>query len=35
MLLHVGDVVKMRKSHPCGNDLGRIPFVGSGGKMRG
>lgn len=34
MLLHVGDVVKMRKSHPCGNDLWRITFVGSDVKMR-
>ncbi len=34
MLLHVGDLVKMRKSHPCGNDLWRITFVGSDIKMR-
>ena len=34
MLLHVGDLVKMRKSHPCGNDLWRITFVGSDVKMR-
>ena len=34
MLLHVGDIVKMRKSHPCGNDLWRITFVGSDIKMR-
>ena len=33
MLLHVGDIVKMRKSHPCGNDLWRITFVGSDIKM--
>ena len=34
MLLNVGDLVKMRKSHPCGNDLWRITFVGSDIKMR-
>ena len=34
MLLHVGDIVKMRKQHPCGNDLWRITFVGSDIKMR-
>ena len=34
MLLHIGDLVKMRKSHPCGNDLWRITFVGSDIKMK-
>jgi hypothetical protein len=34
MLLNVGDIVKMRKSHPCGNDLWKITFVGSDIKMR-
>ena len=34
MLLHVGDLVKMRKPHPCGNDLWRITFVGADIKMR-
>lgn len=34
MLLNVGDLVKMRKSHPCGNDLWTITFVGSDVKMR-
>ena len=34
MLLHVGDVVKMRKAHPCGNDLWRVTFVGADIKMR-
>ncbi|MBR1560503.1 MAG: DUF951 domain-containing protein [Clostridia bacterium] len=34
MLLHVGDIVKMRKSHPCGNDLWKITFVGADIKMR-
>ena len=34
MLLNVGDLVKMRKSHPCGNDLWRITYVGADIKMR-
>ena len=34
MLLNIGDVVKMRKSHPCGNDLWRITYVGADIKMR-
>ena len=34
MLLHVGDVVKMRKAHPCGNDLWRVTYVGADVKMR-
>jgi len=34
MLLHVGDIVKMRKAHPCGNDLWKITFVGSDIKIR-
>ena len=34
MLLHIGDLVKMRKPHPCGNDLWRITFVGADIKMR-
>ena len=34
MLLNVGDLVKMRKAHPCGGDLWRITFVGSDVKMR-
>ena len=34
MLLHVGDQVKMRKAHPCGNDIWTITFVGSDIKMR-
>ena len=29
MLLHVGDRVKMRKAHPCGNDVWQITFVGA------
>ena len=34
MLLHVGDLVKMRKAHPCGNDVWRITYVGADIKMR-
>lgn len=34
MLLHVGDLVKMRKAHPCGNDLWRITYVGADIKMK-
>ena len=34
MLLHVGDTVKMRKSHPCGNDIWKITYVGADIKMR-
>ena len=34
MLLHVGDLVKMRKAHPCGNDLWRVTYVGADIKMR-
>lgn len=34
MLLSVGDIVKMRKAHPCGGDLWRIAYVGADIKMR-
>lgn len=34
MLLSIGDVVKMRKPHPCGNDLWVICYVGADIKMR-
>lgn len=34
MLLNVGDLAKMRKAHPCGNDLWRITYVGADVKMR-
>ena len=34
MLLQVGDRVKMRKPHPCGNDVWKITFVGADIKMR-
>lgn len=34
MLLSIGDVVKMRKPHPCGNDLWVISYVGADVKMR-
>ena len=34
MLLNVGDIVKMRKPHPCGTDLWKITYVGADIKMR-
>ena len=34
MLLNIGDLVKMHKAHPCGNDLWRITYVGADVKMR-
>lgn len=34
MLLHVGDLVKMRKPHPCGNDIWKVTYVGADIKMR-
>ena len=34
MLLHVGDLVKMRKAHPCGSDQWTITYVGADIKMR-
>ena len=34
MLLNIGDLVKMRKAHPCGNDLWMITYVGADVKMR-
>ena len=34
MLLNIGDLVKMRKAHPCGHDLWRITYVGADVKMR-
>ena len=34
VLLNTGDIVRMRKPHPCGNDLWRITYVGADIKMR-
>ena len=34
MLLNIGDIVKMRKPHPCGNDLWSITYVGADIKMK-
>jgi len=34
MLLSVGDIVKMRKAHPCGSDLWKVVYVGADIKMR-
>ena len=33
MLLYVGDRVRMRKPHPCGNDIWKITYVGADIKM--
>lgn len=34
MLLNIGDVVKMRKAHPCGSDLWTVTYVGADIKIR-
>ena len=34
MLLNIGDLVKMRKAHPCGSDLWTITYVGADIKIR-
>ena len=34
MLLSVGDLVKMRKGHPCGSDQWTITYVGADIKMK-
>ena len=34
MFLNIGDIVKMRKAHPCGGDLWKITYVGADIKMR-
>ena len=34
MLLNYGDIVKMRKTHPCGNDLWKVVYVGADIKIR-
>ena len=34
MLLNIGDLVKMRKSHPCGSDLWTVTYVGADIKIR-
>ena len=34
MLLNVGDLVKMRKSHPCGSDQWTVTYVGADIKMK-
>ena len=33
MLLNIGDRVKMRKPHPCGNYVWKITYVGADIKM--
>ena len=34
MYLNLVDVVKMRKAHPCGNDLWKVVYVGADIKIR-
>lgn len=34
MLFYLGDVVQMRKSHPCGSDTWTVTRVGADIKMR-
>ena len=34
MFLNLGDIVKMRKTHPCGNDLWQVVYVGADIKIR-
>ena len=34
MLLNTGDLVKMRKPHPCGSDLWTVTYVGADIKIR-
>lgn len=34
MLLSIGDIVKMKKAHPCGGDLWKVVFVGADIKIR-
>ena len=34
MLLNIGDVVKMRKAHPCVSDLWTVTYVGADIKIR-
>lgn len=34
MLLNTGDLVKMRKTHPCGSDLWTVTYVGADIKIR-
>ncbi|MBQ6594540.1 MAG: DUF951 domain-containing protein [Clostridia bacterium] len=33
-MLNVGDRVRMRKQHPCGNDIWTVTYVGADIKMR-
>lgn len=34
MLLNLGDIVRMRKAHPCGNDLWKVVYVGADIKIK-
>lgn len=34
MFLRLGDLVRMRKVHPCGNDIWKVVYVGADIKIR-
>ena len=34
MLLNLGDIVRMRKAHPCGSDLWKVVYVGADIKIK-
>ena len=34
MLLNLGDIVRMRKTDPCGNDLWKVVYVGADIKIK-
>ncbi|MBQ4088931.1 MAG: DUF951 domain-containing protein [Clostridia bacterium] len=34
MFLNLGDIVKMRKAHPCGSDLWKVVYVGADIKIK-
>ena len=34
MLLNLGDIVRMRKAHPCGGDLWKVVYVGADIKIK-
>ena len=34
MLLTLGDIVQLKKKHPCGSDEWKVVFVGSDVKLR-
>jgi len=34
MILHIGDIVQLRKQHPCGSFLWKVTFVGADIKLK-